>query len=56
MSEVTDQAKQYNQMAEWHWRANDKSKAIYAQRKAISQLQSRKNFPQTDLPAFESRF
>jgi len=45
----------YNNMAEWYWRANDKSKAIDAQQKGIEALKSKKDFSKTDLAAFESR-
>ena len=45
----------YNKMAEWYWRANDKSKAIDAQQKAIEALKSKKGFSATDMAAFESR-
>ena len=48
-------AVRYNQMATWYSRANDKSKAIDAQQKAIEALKARKSFSATDLEAFESR-
>ncbi|HEY4874315.1 MAG TPA: TlpA disulfide reductase family protein [Puia sp.] len=32
----------YNKMAEWYWRAGDKSKAIHAQKKAIKALRRKK--------------
>lgn len=41
--------KHYQQMAEWYWLAGDKSKAIYAEHKAIKTLKRRKNFAKTDL-------
>lgn len=53
--EIVNISKLYNKMAEWYWRANDKSKAIDAQQKAIEALKSKKDFSATDLAAFESR-
>lgn len=34
-------------MAEWYWRANDKTKAIDAQQKAMEALKANKDFPQS---------
>jgi thiol-disulfide isomerase/thioredoxin len=45
----------YSKMAEWYWRANDKSKAIDAQQKAIEEMKSKKDFSKTDMAAFESQ-
>lgn len=53
--ELVNMPKRYNRMAEWYWRANDRSKAIKAQQKAIDELKSRKNFSKEDLTAYESR-
>jgi thiol-disulfide isomerase/thioredoxin len=53
--EIADMFKFYDKMAAWYWRANNKSKAIEAQQKAIEILKSKKNFSKTDLAAFESR-
>jgi thiol-disulfide isomerase/thioredoxin len=36
--EIVDISKLYNKMAEWYWRANDKSKAIEAEQKAIESM------------------
>ncbi|HTF29588.1 MAG TPA: TlpA disulfide reductase family protein [Flavitalea sp.] len=47
--------KRYNKMAEWYWRANDKSKAIEVQQKAIEALKIRKDFSATEMAAFKSR-
>ena len=53
--ELLNMAKRYSNMAEWYGRANDKSKAVNAQQKAIEALKSKKNFSKTDLAAFEFR-
>lgn len=53
--ELANLPKLYNNMAEWYWRANNKTKAIDAQQKAIEALKSKKDFSATDLAAFESR-
>ena len=53
--EIADISKYYNQMAEWYWRANDKSKAIDAQQKAIEALKRKKDFSTTKMAAFESQ-
>jgi len=42
-------------MAEWYWRANDKSKAIEAEQKAIEVLKSKEDFSKTTMAEFESR-
>jgi thiol-disulfide isomerase/thioredoxin len=42
--ETADLINWYSKMAEWYWRANDKSKAIDAQQKAIETLKSQKDF------------
>jgi|GEM_PF-178531 len=47
--------KLYDKMANWYWRANDKSKAINAQQKALEALKSKKDFSKADLVAFKSR-
>lgn len=53
--EIVDISKLYNKMAEWYFRANDKSKAIGAQEKAIDAMKSKKGFSKTDMAAFEFR-
>ncbi len=42
-------------MAEWYWRACERSKAIDAEEKAIAAAKRKKNFPADDLAIFESR-
>jgi hypothetical protein len=42
-------------MAEFYWRACDKSKAIVIQQKAIEALKTEKHFSATNLAAFEFR-
>jgi thiol-disulfide isomerase/thioredoxin len=42
--ETADLPNSYNKIAEWYWRANDKSKAIDAQEKAIEAFKSQKGF------------
>lgn len=53
--EIVDLSSGYNQMAKWYWRANDKSKAIASQQKAIEALKNKKKFSAADLAAFESQ-
>lgn len=53
--ELVDLSKLYYKMAEWYWRAKNKSKAIYAQQKAIEELKKEKGSSATDMAAFESR-
>jgi hypothetical protein len=53
--ETTDIPKDYHKMAEWYWRACNRSKAIEAEQKAIEALKGNEKFSQTDLAAFESR-
>jgi thiol-disulfide isomerase/thioredoxin len=50
--EIIDIYKLYSKMAEWYWRANDKSNAIDAQQKAIEALKSKNA---AELAEFESR-
>src|SRR2546423_2211269 len=50
--ETANMPKYYNQMAEWYWRTNHKSKAIDSQQKAIEALKNKKNFSKTDMAAF----
>ena len=40
-------------MAEWYWRANDKSKAIVMQQKAIEALKGERQFSAADLADFD---
>jgi len=53
--ELINFPKRYNKMAEWYWRAKDKSKAIETQQKAIEASKNKKDFTATDLAAFKSR-
>jgi hypothetical protein len=52
---IVNISKLYNKMAEWYWRAKNKSKAIDAQQKAIKALKSKKDFSATEMAAFNSR-
>lgn len=51
--ELVNMPRLYNKMAEWYWRANDKSKSIDAMQKAIEVLKSKKDFSKKDLAAYE---
>jgi hypothetical protein len=51
--ELVNLPKRYSKMAQWYWKANDRSKAIEAQQKAIEALKSKKDFSNADLSAFE---
>jgi thiol-disulfide isomerase/thioredoxin len=53
--EIADIDKYYNNMADWYWRANNKSEAVKAMQKAIEVLKSKKGFSKTDLAKFESQ-
>lgn len=53
--ELVNMCKRYNTMADWYWRAKNKSKAIDAMQKAIEALKREKAFSKTDMSAFESR-
>lgn len=53
--ELVNMPKLYSNMAEWYWRANNKTKSIEAQQKAIEALKSRKYFSKTDMATFEAR-
>ncbi|MCC6290109.1 MAG: TlpA family protein disulfide reductase [Chitinophagaceae bacterium] len=53
--ELVNIPKRYNSMADWYWKANEKTKAIDAQTKAIEELKKRKNFSKKDLSLFEAR-
>ncbi len=53
--ELVNMARPYNKMAEWYGCANDKSKAIHFQQKAIEALKSKKPFSATEMAAFQSR-
>jgi thiol-disulfide isomerase/thioredoxin len=53
--ETADIPKDYHKMAEWYWRACNRSKAIEAEQKAIEALKGKEKFSQTDLAAFESQ-
>lgn len=53
--ELVNVPKLYYQMAEWYWRAKNKSKAIDAQQKAIKALKSRNNYSKTYLTELESK-
>jgi thiol-disulfide isomerase/thioredoxin len=53
--ELVDLSKPYYKMAEWYWRANNKSKAIEAQQNAIEALKNKKGFSVADMATFKSR-
>jgi thiol-disulfide isomerase/thioredoxin len=53
--ELVNISRRYHKMAECYWRANDKSKAIDAEQKAIESLKSKKDFSKTILAELESR-
>lgn len=53
--ELVDMAKCYSILAEWYWRANNKSSAINAQSKAIEELKKRKGSYKEDLSLYEAR-
>lgn len=53
--EIINMFNHYNKMAEWHWRANDKSKAIDAQQKAIEALKSKKGISAIEMAAYDSQ-
>jgi thiol-disulfide isomerase/thioredoxin len=53
--QLANLSKRYNKMAEWYWRAKDKSKAITAQEKAIESLKNKKGFSEADLATLESQ-
>ncbi len=52
-AKISNLSKCYNDMANWYWLANNKSKAIETQQKSIEVLKTRKNFAATDLEALE---
>ena len=47
--------KQYSNMAVLYWYANDKSKAIDAQQKAIEALKSKKDLSESEMETFKSQ-
>ncbi len=51
--EIASTQKLYHRMAALYWRANEKSKAIDAELKAIETLKNKKDFSKADLAAFE---
>jgi len=51
--EIVNTSKLYHQMANFYWRANQKSKAVDAEQKAIEALMNKKDFPKSDLVKFE---
>ena len=53
--ELVDLSEPYYKMAEWYWRAKNKSKAIKAQQNAIKALKNKKDFSERDMAAFKSR-
>jgi thiol-disulfide isomerase/thioredoxin len=53
--ELGNMPRLYNKMAEWYWRADDKSKAIEALQKAIEVLKNKKDFSATEMAALKSR-
>ena len=54
--DMADIARLYHKMAAFYWRANEKSKAIDAEQKAIEALKRGKGISKADMDAFESRF
>lgn len=46
---------QYHEMAGWYWSANDKSKAIVAEGKAIETFKNYPNLPESDLTNYEQK-
>lgn len=52
--EIVNIPKLYHKMAEWYWRAKDKSKAINAIQKAIQIMKDRKNIPAKEIDVLES--
>ncbi len=53
--EIVNLSNRYHKMAEWYWIANNKSKAIEAEQKAIESLKNEKDFSEIELAAFELR-
>ncbi|MBL7736427.1 MAG: redoxin domain-containing protein [Chitinophagaceae bacterium] len=53
--EIINMSIYYSTMAEWYWRAKDKSKAINSLKKAIEEMKDRKDSSQAELAALESR-
>ncbi len=51
--ETADLLNWYSKMAEWYWRANDKSKAIDAQEKAIEALRNQKDYSQIKMAGLQ---
>ncbi len=51
--EIASIQKLYHTMAALYWRANEKSKAIDAEQKAIETLKNKKDFSKAELAAFE---
>lgn len=53
--EIASLYKDYYEMAEWYWLAEEKAKAKEAMQKAIEELKSKKNYSATDLDKYEYR-
>jgi len=53
--EIVNTPKLYHKMATLYWRANEQSKAIETEQKAIEKLKGKKDFSKTDLAAFEAQ-
>jgi hypothetical protein len=51
--EIVNTPKLYHNMAALYWHANDQSKAIDAEQKAIEALKNKKDFSKTDLAVFK---
>ncbi len=51
--EIVNAPKLYHNMAAFYWRANDTTKAISAEQKAIEILKNKKEFSKKDLAAYE---
>jgi thiol-disulfide isomerase/thioredoxin len=51
--EIANTSKFYHSMASFYWRANEKTKAIGAEEKAIGELKNKKDFSKSDLAVYE---
>ncbi|MBB2951709.1 MULTISPECIES: TlpA disulfide reductase family protein [Sphingobacterium] len=52
---LEDISQYYKNMAKWYWKANNRSKAVKAQKKSIKVLKNRQNYSTSDLSALESQ-
>lgn len=53
--EIANLSSDYSQVADWYWRANNKSKAIEFQHKAIDALKNEDSFSASDLVQYETQ-